>query len=82
MSVGYMKKHFNANGTPKKGFRTQAEAEDFRKSMIARGMWSAATSNTYFDNWCGQYHAGKLGAAHRGKGRKTRKNAPRHLDTQ
>ena len=72
MSAGYMKKHFNASGKPKQRFETQREAEDYRLAQIARGRWRAESTNSYHCNWCGGYHTGRLGKAHRGKGRKIR----------
>lgn len=78
-----MKKHFDSQGRPKKGFATQAEAEKFRRYRIASGAWRASDTNTYYDPWCGEYHAGRLGRNHRGKGRQPRKKAaPRWYHTQ
>jgi hypothetical protein len=82
MSVGYLKKCANRNGTPKRMFQNQTLAEELRAAMVAAGKWTWAGSNTYFCNQCGRYHAGSLGKGNRGKGRKTAKNTPRHLDTQ
>jgi hypothetical protein len=82
MSAGYMKKCANRNGTPKIAHRTQTEAEGQRTSMIQAGIWTKGSSNTYFCNQCGGYHAGKLGRSNRGGGRRPAKNAPRHLDSQ
>lgn len=83
MSVGYLKKCANRNGTPKKAHPTQALAEAQRSGMIAAGKWTPANSNTYFCNQCGGYHAGSLGKANRGKGRRVAaKNRPRHLASQ
>lgn len=82
MSVGYMKKCSNGRA-PKKQHPSQAEAEKQRGQLIARGVWTSGGSNTYFCNQCGWWHAGSLGRANRGKGRKqTAKNTPRHLATQ
>lgn len=82
MSAGYLKKHYNRNGTPKQGFVTNKAAEDFRKRMISSGRWRSADTNTYFCNVCGEYHAGRMGRSHRGKSRKAAKNTPRHLASQ
>jgi hypothetical protein len=82
MSVGYMKK-CSSQGKPKQQHPTQESAEGQRASLIAAKIWTKGGSNTYFCNQCGWYHAGKLGAANRGKGRKVAaKNKPRHLATQ
>lgn len=82
MSVGYLKKCSNGR-TPKQRFKTQQLAEGFRKSMIAVRKWTDGGSNTYWCNVCGLYHAGALGKANRGRGRKVAaKNRPRHLDSQ
>jgi hypothetical protein len=82
MSVGYLKK-CTSNGKPKAKFLTQAAAEAFRTSLVKLGRWTYGGSNTYWCNQCGFYHAGKLGRANRGKGRKVAaKNRPRHLDCQ
>jgi rubrerythrin len=82
MSVGYLKK-CSSYGRPKDQFLTQSEAEGRRASLIHQGKWTWGNSNTYWCNQCGFYHAGKLGRANRGKGRKVAaKNRPRHLDCQ
>jgi hypothetical protein len=82
MSVGYLRK-CTSRGRPKRAYPTQAEAEGQRWSLIRAGKMRAGTSNTYFCNQCGGYHAGSLGVANRGKGRKVAaKNKPRHLATQ
>jgi hypothetical protein len=82
MSVGYLKK-CSSRGRPKRAFPTQAGAESLRWSLINRGIWKAAATNTYFCNQCGGYHAGELGRANRGKGRTVAaKNRPRFLATQ
>ena len=82
MSVGYLKK-CSSRGKPKKQHATQEAAEGQRWGLIRAGKWKAHTSNTYFCNQCGWYHAGELGRANRGKGRKVAaKNRPRHLATQ
>lgn len=82
MSVGYLKK-CSSGGRPKTQHLTQAEAEAQRRGLIAAKKWTWGNSNTYWCNQCGFYHAGKLGAANRGKGRKVAaKNIPRHLATQ
>ena len=83
MSRGYLKKCSNRYGQPKKAFRTQGEAEGQRMAMIRSGKWTHGTSNTYFCNQCGGFHAGQLGRGNRGKGRRVAaKNIPRHLATQ
>lgn len=82
MSVGYLKK-CSSNGKPKKKHATQAEAEKQRAGLIALKKWTWGGSNTYFCNQCGGWHAGSLGRANRGKGRKVAaKNTPRHLASQ
>jgi hypothetical protein len=82
MSAGYLKKCSNGRA-PKKQHATQEEAEGQRAQLIGRGVWTAGGSNTYFCNQCGWWHAGSLGRANRGKGRKqTAKNTPRFLATQ
>jgi rubrerythrin len=82
MSVGYLKK-CSSNGRPKKQHRTQAEAEAQRAGLVHAGRWTWNGSNTYWCNQCGFYHAGQLGKANRGKGRKVAaKNRPRYLATQ
>lgn len=77
MSVGYM-----AKCARKRRHETQELAEKHRQALIKAGVWRAATSNTYFCNNCGGYHAGRMGGTPRGKNRTTAKNARRHLDTQ
>lgn len=82
MSRGYLAK-CSSRGRPKKSHPTQAEAEAHRRGMIAAGLWTVAGSNTYPCNQCGGYHAGRIGWANRGKGRKaSSKNRLKHLDTQ
>lgn len=82
MSVGYLKK-CSSQGRPKKQHRTQAEAEEQRANLVKIGRWTWGNSNTYWCNQCGFWHAGKLGRANRGKGRKqTAKHTPRFLATQ
>lgn len=81
MSAGYLKK-CSSGGRPKKSHPTQADAEGQRWSLVAAGMWKASTSNTYFCNQCGGWHAGEMGRGNRGKGRQIAKKTPRHLDTQ
>lgn len=82
MSVGYLKK-CSSNGRPKDQFKTQTEAEARRASLVHAGRWTWGNSNTYWCNQCGFFHAGKLGRANRGKGRKVAaKNIPRHLASQ
>lgn len=81
MSVGYMAK-CTSRGKPKRQYATQAEAEAHRKHLIARGTWKAGSSNTYFCNQCGAYHAGSTGRANRGRSKKVAKNRPRFLATQ
>jgi len=65
MSAGYLGKC----GT-KKRHVTQQEAEGQRWALIAKGKWRPGTSNTYHCTACGHYHAGRMGAANRGKSRK------------
>lgn len=81
MSVGYLAK-CTSRGRPKKRHATQAEAEAQRSQLIRRGVWKPATSNTYFCNQCGCYHAGSTGQINRGRGKKAAKNRPRFLATQ
>jgi hypothetical protein len=82
MSAGYLKK-CSSNGRPKKAHPTQAEAEGQRWALIKLGKWTPGNSNTYWCGECGGYHAGKLGRANRGGGRKkAAKNAPRFLASQ
>lgn len=82
MSAGYLAK-CSSRGRPKKAHATQRLAEEQRWSLIKAGKWRADKTNTYFCNECGGWHAGSLGRANRGKGRKVAaKNTPRHLATQ
>jgi len=81
VSAGYLKKCSNGRA-PKKQHATQEEAEGQRSQLIAAGVWKASSSNTYFCNQCGWWHAGSLGKANRGRARKTAKNTPRFLATQ
>ncbi len=82
MSAGYMKKHFDSQGKPKQSFASRKAAESFRTSMITAGRWRAEATNTYHCNWCGNYHAGRLGRVSRGGGRTPRKAAPTWFPTQ
>lgn len=77
MSAGYL-----AKCARKKKHATQAEAEKHRQGLIKAGTWKSASSNTYFCNQCGGYHAGRVNGSPRGKGRKRAKNTPRYLATQ
>lgn len=77
MSAGYL-----AKCARKKRHPTQADAEDHRQRLVDIGRWRAASSNTYFCNVCGHWHAGRTNGSPRGKGRKRAKNTPRYLDTQ
>ena len=54
----------------KRRYETQTLAEDQRTHMIKSGRWTKTGSNTYRCNACGGFHAGRLGAANRGKGRR------------
>lgn len=82
MSVGYLAK-CSSRGRPKKSHPTQALAEAQRWGLIRVGKWRAGATNTYFCGQCGGWHAGSLGKANRGKGRKAiAKNTPRHLASQ
>ena len=81
MSVGYLKK-CSGRGKPKRQHATQEAAEAQRSQLIAAGIWKAGSSNTYFCNQCGFYHAGSTGRANRGKGKKAAQHRPRFLATQ
>lgn len=81
MSAGYMAK-CSSHGKPKKKHLTQADAEGQRASLIKAGVWKPSTSNTYFCNQCGFYHAGSTGRSNRGGGKKAAKNRPGFLATQ
>lgn len=81
MSVGYMAK-CSSRGRPKKQHETQEAAEGQRAQLIAAGIWKPGTSNTYFCNQCGFYHAGSTGRANRGQSKKAAKHRPRFLATQ
>jgi hypothetical protein len=73
MSAGYL-----AKCATKRRHATQALAEDHRRAMVRMGRWTTAGSNTYFCNQCGSFHAGRMGASNRGKGRKTRTRQIHH----
>ena len=75
MSVGYM-----AKCTRKKRYVTLQEAQSQRDKMIRQGRWRREATNVYPCNYCGGFHAGRLGALNRGKNRKVK--ASRILDTQ
>jgi hypothetical protein len=75
MSVGYM-----AKCTRKKRHATLKEAENRRDRMIRQGRWRRDKTNVYPCNYCGGFHAGRLGKSNRGKNRKVK--ASRILDTQ
>lgn len=77
MSVGYLAKCGRKIRHP-----TQVDAERQRRSLIRSGMWKAGSSNTYFCNQCGAWHAGRMKGSPRGRGRKTAKNTPRFLASQ
>jgi rubrerythrin len=77
VSAGYL-----AKCGRKKRHPDQARAEKHRQNLIRAGIWRAASSNTYFCNQCGNWHAGRIKGAPRGKGRKTAKNTPRFLASQ
>lgn len=77
MSVGYLKK-CSTGVRPKESHPTQALAEAQRSRMIASGKWQPSASNTYFCNQCGGYHAGRIGNASRGRGRKVRARPVHH----
>lgn len=82
MSVGYLAK-CSSRGKPKKSHPTQDGAEGQRWGLIKAGIWRPDKTNTYFCGQCGGWHAGTLGRANRGKGRRvSAKNTPRHLATQ
>ena len=65
MTAGFM-----AKCGRKKRYETQAEAEVARERFIRNRQWRRATSNTYWCNACGGFHAGRMGSRNRGKGRK------------
>jgi hypothetical protein len=48
-------------------YTTKQAAERFRASMVARGLWNLPTSNTYRCNYCGGFHAGRVGRVNRGR---------------
>ena len=77
MSVGYL-----AKCARKRQHLTQELAERQRASLIKAGVWRPASSNTYWCNVCGHWHAGRMNGTPRGKNRTTARNTPRHLDTQ
>lgn len=81
MSVGYLKK-CSSGGRPKQVFTTQEKAEAFRSSLIRIGRWTPGNSNTYYCGEHGGYHAGRLGRANRGKGRKKAAKRAPFLPTQ
>ena len=61
MSVGYLAKCGRKRRHP-----DQDAAEQHRRELVARGVWTWRKSNTYDCNQCGCWHAGSTGATNRG----------------
>lgn len=59
-----------AKCTRKKRHDTQQSAEAQRDRMIRQGRWRRDKTNTYPCNFCGGFHAGRLGRSNRGKNRR------------
>lgn len=82
VSVGYLKK-CSSRGRPKRQHPDQRSAERQRAGLVHAQIWTWAKSNTYHCNACGWWHAGEVGSANRGKGRKQiAKNTKRRADCQ